>query len=268
MDFDESRFYQMGDDIRSIDWRVTARTGEAHTKIYREERERPVFVIVDQSASMMFGSRQQFKSVLAAKIASTIMWRTLNDGNRFGALLFDGKNHVEHKPSSNRKNCLRALNSIVDVHNKQIARQYLSDQPVTEQTNPLTETLARARHIARPGSLIYVLSDFLSFDADCEHHLLRIAQNNDVNLIHVNDPLETELPPPGFYTITDGKNRSSFDSSSNKMRRAFKHHYQKQNTALKELCKKHRVKWFGVSTTDNVTSLMASTNKNSDKATA
>ncbi len=259
MDFDEARPYQMGDDIRSIDWRVTARTGEAHTKIYREERERPVFVILDQSAAMMFGSRQQFKSVQAAKIAALVMWKTLDDGNRFGALIYDEINHLEYKPSSSRKSCLRILNQIVENHNQQIINQYQKQQPVSDtQSNTLANTLYRARRIIRPGSLVYVLSDFTQLNDDAEHHLLRLSQHNDMHLVQISDPLEQELPPPGYYTVTNGKERMVLNTQDAKLRQRFHSAFIDCENHLKEICLKQRIRWSGIDTQQNLQQLLTS----------
>ncbi len=256
MDFDEARPYPQGDDIRSIDWRVTARTGDAHTKIYREERERPVFVLLDQSAAMMFGSRQQFKSVQAAKLASVIMWKTLDDGNRFGALLFDEYNHFEYKPASSRKNCLRILNQIVQSHNAQINRIYNQSTQSASPVPSLANTLYRTRHVARPGSLIFILSDFRQLDETAEHHLLRLGQHSDINLLHVTDPIEQELPPPGHYTITDGKRRMTLDTRSKNTRHRFHDDFVKHSEYMKDFCTRNRLRWNQVNTTDNLNQLL------------
>jgi len=90
IDFEETRIYQPGDDIRTMDWRVTARTGKPHTKVYREERERPTFFLVDYNPSMFFGSKVAFKSVIAAKTAAILAWAAAREGNRVGGLVFSG----------------------------------------------------------------------------------------------------------------------------------------------------------------------------------
>ncbi|MEL0036505.1 MAG: DUF58 domain-containing protein [Gammaproteobacteria bacterium] len=97
MDFDEARLYQPGDDIRNIDWRVTARTGKAHTKLFKEERERPVFILIDQSARLFFGSKVAFKSVIAARASALLVWACVNAGCRIGGVIFDDNNHLEHR---------------------------------------------------------------------------------------------------------------------------------------------------------------------------
>lgn len=257
MDFDEARLYQMGDDIRSIDWRVTARTGEAHTKIYREERERPVFVLLDQSPGMMFGSRQQFKAVQAAKLASTIMWKSLADGNRFGALIFDETEHYEYKPATTRKNCLRVLNKIVENHNLQISQLYLSKEYQADERNSLKNTLQRTRKLARPGSLIFIISDFQQFDDECENHLLRLSQHNEISLLQITDPLEKDLPPSGQYTITNGKQRVAFNTQSRSFRQRFHKQFERRADYLNDLSLKHRLRWHMISTEQSLGQLMA-----------
>ncbi|NVJ59300.1 MAG: DUF58 domain-containing protein [Gammaproteobacteria bacterium] len=249
MDFDEARPYQQGDDIRSIDWRVTARTGDAHTKIYREERERPVFAILDQSAPMMFGSKKQFKSVQAAKITACVMWSALADGNRFGAILFNESQHTEFKPASTRKNSLRILNNIVEHHNQRIDHIYSKDQVSTEEQNEtFAKTLYRARRIIKPGSLVFVLSDFSQFDNEADDHLVRIAQHSDVNLLHVYDPLEKDLPPAGHYGITNGKQTSQLYTKDSNLRRNYVQQFNNKLTHLVDTSLRGKMRQYSIST--------------------
>ena len=112
MEFAESRIYQPGDDVRSIDWRVTARTGRPHTKLFQEERERPVILLVDLGASMFFGTRKAFKSVLAAETAALIAWAAMHGGDRVGALVAGRSAHMELKPVAGRRGVLRVLRAL------------------------------------------------------------------------------------------------------------------------------------------------------------
>lgn len=112
IDFEEIRHYQPGDDIRSIDWRVTARTGEAHTKLYQEERERPVLVVTDQRPSMIFGTQCCFKSVQAAEVASLLCWAALGQNDRVGGLVFNGQQHQEIRPARSKSSVLQLLSAI------------------------------------------------------------------------------------------------------------------------------------------------------------
>src|SRR5210317_2483841 len=101
--FDELRHYRPGDDIRTMDWRVTNRTGKPHVRVYTEERDRPVMVVVDQRLPMFFGSRRKMKSVVAAEMAALTAWRVLSVGDRVGAILFNDSRTIEAKPSRNER---------------------------------------------------------------------------------------------------------------------------------------------------------------------
>lgn len=172
MEFAESRIYQPGDDVRSIDWRVTARTGRPHTKLFQEERERPVILLVDLGVSMFFGTRTAYKSVLAAETAALIAWAAMHGGDRVGALVAGRSHHLELEPVSGRRGVLRVLRALAAL-----SRQESNDE---EQQVKLCDSLLRARHVARPGSLLVVISDFYGLDEEAAGHLSRMRQHNDM----------------------------------------------------------------------------------------
>ncbi len=251
MDFDEVRLYQNGDDIRNIDWRVTARTGEAHTKLFKEERERPVFVVLDQMPSMFFGTASAFKSLIASKIASQIMWHSLNNGDRFGALLFGQNSHSEMKPSSNRRNCMRLLSRIVESYQLILNENFIfnntdgnniqkEQQQRTAPKNPLSETLKRLRYLAKPGTLIHIISDFNLFDEDCQGHLSRLSQHTDIHCVLVKDPIESELPPSGLYGITDGTQKGYLNTRDKTIRKNYRQQFEKKQKTIKEFVLGHK----------------------------
>jgi len=249
MDFDESRIYQIGDDIRNIDWRVTARTGEAHTKIFKEERERPVFVLLDQMPGMFFGTAQVFKSVLASKIAAQLMWNTLTNGDRFGAMLFAQRDHIEMKPSSNRRNCMRLLNRIVESHQKVLTNTFGQKQASSTQANEkqtqqkstqFGAALKRLKHIAKPGSLIHIISDFNQFDENCQRHLSNLTQHTDVHCLMISDPIEKELPPAGLYGITDGLNDGLLNTQQSSLRQNYKDSFENKIENIKSFALTHK----------------------------
>ncbi|WP_416308220.1 DUF58 domain-containing protein [Neptunicella sp. SCSIO 80796] len=184
MEFDEARHYQQGDDIRAIDWRVTARTGKTHTKVYREEKERPVFILADMSASMYFGTRLLFKSVQVAHIASLIAWSAQKRGDRVGGLIFNHNQHREFKPYTRHKAVLSFLHGLMEFH-----------QPGNNQQQyRFSEACARVRRLARPGSLIFILSDFLNLDEAAKQHISRMTRHCEVIAHPISDPFEHELP--------------------------------------------------------------------------
>lgn len=246
MDFDEVRMYQIGDDIRNIDWKVTARTGEAHTKLFKEERERPVFVVLDHTPNMFFGTANAFKSIIASHIAGQLMWHTLGNGDRFGALLYSQQNHFEMKPSGNRRNCMRLLSRIVESYQQTLAQcfdtgpeQLLEDES-NAPVNQLQETLRRLRYLAKPGSLIHIVSDFSQFDEGCEKQLSQISQHADIHCIHVNDPIESQLPPAGLYGITDGNSTGLLNTNHGNLRQEYQRKFEQKEANIKDFAISHR----------------------------
>jgi len=254
MDFDEVRMYQIGDDIRNIDWKVTARTGEAHTKLFKEERERPVFVVLDQMPNMFFGTAQVFKSLIASHIAAQLMWNTLSNGDRFGALLFSENAHFEMKPSGNRRNCMRLLNRIVENYNSTLAtcfslnhqnkvsesqnQDQKQDQKV--KVNQLKDTLKRLRYLAKPGSVIHLVSDFNLFDEACERQLSKLSQHADIHCVLVSDPIENQLPPAGLYGITDGIESGLLNTGQSNLRKNYTLAFENKVAGIKDFAISHR----------------------------
>ena len=232
IDFAEVRVYQPGDDVRTIDWRVTARTQVAHTKLFQEEKERPVLILVDQSASMYFGSRVTFKSVLAARIAALLAWAALERGDRVGGIVFSESGHREVRPRRNKHAVLRFLNEIHDFNhalqrtaapNKSAKSEdgHKKDGVEKNQEGYLTEALANLRRVARHGSVIYLISDLAGFTPESRVHLQPLALHNQLVGIHVSDPLEASLPSPDLYSITNGKQHLRINTASRSNRDAW-----------------------------------------------
>lgn len=205
MDFEEVRRYQPGDDIRSIDWRVTARTQVTHTKLYSEERERPVHILCDQRASMFFGSVKSFKSVSAAHIAATLAWAALLQSDRVGGLVFGNENFEDVRPKRNKHALLQLLNSLEQYNHKLTTPIY--DNTAKPQLT-LTEILADTRRIAKPSSAVFIISDFYDFNDATQEQLFQLGRHLDVTLIQVYDPIEFHLKGNGTLAITDGKSQS------------------------------------------------------------
>jgi len=225
IDFEEVRNYQPGDDIRSIDWRVTARTGSAHTKMFREERERPVLVAVDQRSNMFFGSTHCFKSVLAAHLGSLLAWSALDAGDRVGGLVFNDTGHREIRPRRSRKTVL-ALISQIDEYNRALP---LEVPTATE----FAAVLANLRRIARPGSSLFIVSDFRgAAEERAREQLFQLAQHIEITAIACGDPLEAELPRAGHYAVTNGSERSELDTADKGLRSTYSERAQQQRERL------------------------------------
>lgn len=242
MEFEEARSYQPGDDIRSIDWRVTARTGEAHTKVFREERERPVFISVDNRPAMHFATRGVFKSVLAAKLAGLVAWAAQHHGDRIGGQLFTDTECRELKPQNGRHAVLRFLNAI----SSQDDVNQLSSESVT-----LEYVLARLMHHARPGSLVYIISDFRGINEQVETYLAKLSRHCEVVLIFVYDPLESHLPEKGRYRFTDDSRDVVIDTGDRQRLLKYQQHFTQRLNQLEQIAKKMGLALIQCSTTDD-----------------
>ena len=222
IDFEEVRGYQPGDDIRSMDWRVTARTGRPHTKLFREERERPVLLWVDQGPTLRFGTRVAFKSVVAARAAALLAWAAVERGDRVGGLLFSGREHLELRPKARKAGVLQLINR-------------LSGGLDGEERSDLTAALTRLRRVAHPGSLLFLVSDF--FDgldtAAARTHLAELARHNDLVLIFIYDALEAQAPPPGRYPVSDGLRRLLFDSGDRRLAERYRERFESRLDGLR-----------------------------------
>lgn len=215
MEFDEVRPYEAGDDVRSLDWKVTARTGEPFTKLFREERERPVLLCVDLRAAMFFATRGAFKSVVAAYTATLLAWSAARAGDRVGALLFADGAHDEVKPQRGRGAVLHFINRLA-AH-----PAWRTGSAGGFRATALGDALARLRRVTRPGSLVFVISDLRGLGAGQHSDLVGLGRHNDVMLLHVYDPVEAALPPPGRYALTDGRRRLVIDSADAALARGY-----------------------------------------------
>jgi uncharacterized protein (DUF58 family) len=226
IEFEEVRGYQAGDDIRTIDWRVTARTGEAHTKLFREERERPVLLAVDQRPAMYFGSRHCFKAVLAAELAALLAWSALGSNERVGALLLRAQDHWEMRPRNSRRTVLALLSALAEAPAQ-------ADKLATP--GRFTDLLRSARRVARPGSSLFLISDFDGLqETAAVEELFQLARHTEITAIHVTDPLEAALPPAGNYSVTDGRDRVALDTADPALRSRYARDFELRREAYRE----------------------------------
>ena len=231
IDFEEFRPYQAGDDIRLIDWRATARTGRAVTKVFREERERPVIIAVDQCSSMFFGSQVAFKSVIAAQAAALFCWLAIDNGDRVGGLVFSDTDASLVRPKRSRRSALHLLNQIFTFNQKLNAKkEHTPDsEPQAADFKPgLAHALGQIRRITKPGSTLYVISDFATLDETALQYLNQLSRHNNVVCCMVYDALEESLPTPGVYSITDGSSKGSINTHSSKERSRYKQQFEER----------------------------------------
>ncbi|SRR5690554_5183953 len=254
IDFAEVRQYQPGDDIRTIDWRVTARRGKPHTKLFQEERERPVLLLVDQSLSQFFGSQLAFKSVRAAELAGLIAWTAIQRGDRVGGLVFSDFGRQELRPGRSQKEVLRFL-KLLHAFNRQLNLDKLS-QPVNFDLN---QALAEMRRIAKPGSLIFVISDFQDQNEETRRHLHLLARHNDLIALCTYDPLEISLPSSGVYSISDGQQSLRINANDNRLRNAYRNSYEDNLKQLTETLAKTSIPLIQASTRESALDVLRRT---------
>ena len=184
LDFAQVREYLPGDDVRMIDWKVTARLRKPHTKLFVEERERPVHLVIDARSTMRFGTRGAYKSVIAARLASLAGWSAIAARDRVGGLVFCDDWHAEVRPDSGRRGLMALFRAIV-----QAQRRVPSDDGV-----PLSRTLERLGSVAHPGCSILVFSDFAGFDERAAMLLGGRLASRQLSAVQVLDPLDRQLP--------------------------------------------------------------------------
>ena len=250
MEFDESRPYQPGDDPRSIDWRVTARSTTAYTKLFREERERPVLVVVDLRSTMHFATQGCFKSVNASRAAALLAWAAHHRGDRLGGIIFGDTTHREIKPRLGRQAALRFVHELVGH------RDWQQGGATTESVDPLAQAMSSLRRVARPGSLVVVISDFSRFTRSAQSYLSSVARHNEVLAVFINDPLERDLPPPGRYRLVSPDDELAIDTYAAGARRDYHNAFEQRKTELETFCQRYGIHLLPMSTDDDPVSAL------------
>jgi len=217
MTFAEVRQYQPGDDIRSIDWRVTARRQAPHTKVFEEERERPVLLIADLGPSLFFASTGAYKQVRCAQLAALLAWLALWSGDQVGGLVFNHETLDVLRPARRKKSVLRLLDALAN-------RQYRHDGPPGPATpgQSLDRALAEARRVAHTGSRIFILSDFMTLSSQTTSLLGALGRHNSVSALRIIDPLEQQLPASGQFAVATPDGPVWFDASDSAFQQAWK----------------------------------------------
>ena len=206
LNFEEIRDYRTGDDVRFIDWKVTARLQSPHIRVFNEERDRQGLLVVDQRLSMFFGSRRAMKSVTAAELAAVVAWRILNVGDRVGGIVFNDKDIDEVRPRRSRKTVLNFFHHLVAQNQALGIGRGIVRNPIM-----LNRALDRVRRLATHDATVVILSDFDGADDATRELVTAVAAHNTVIAALVHDPLQSELPPAGHMTVTDGELQIAVD---------------------------------------------------------
>ncbi len=207
LDFEEVRKYVPGDDIRNIDWRVTARTRITSTKVFTEEKEKPVLLVTDMTPGMFFGSQVYTKSFIASQLAAIAAFKVLKNGDRFGGLVFNENECKVFSPQRSRKSVLQYLQKLVE-ESAELAK---GKRTIIPKEKILENALLRTVSIATHDYLIMVNSDFFNLSSESKKHLIQLGKHNDVILARITDPLEEKLPK-NKLVLSDGNLQLLWDS--------------------------------------------------------
>lgn len=249
IDFDEARLYQPGDEVRNIDWRVTARTGKPHTKIFREERERPVYILVDQRRNMFFGSRVTFKSVVAANSAAWLAWAAMDNHDRVGGLIFSDDAHKEYRPKGGKRGVLQMIQGLYQFNSAlSLTPPPTNPEPSDDNSQSFEQALSTLDRLAKPGSLVFIISDFYDFDDRARQSLKKISRHNDIVALFVSDPLEEKAPPPGEYTFGQGSERLQLSTGSTALRNAYQARFISRKERLADSLRPYAIPLIALST--------------------
>lgn len=252
MEFAESRIYQPGDDVRNMDWRVTARTGKAHSKLFQEERERPVHILLDLRAMMHFGTRVRFKSHLAAEVAAQLAWAAHDGGDRLGGQLLTRSGLLECRAARTRRAVLRFLEHIV----MQTAPQPPMPSAGTATSEvTLSRAILRLRRICRPGTLVFIISDFHDFDGEVSQELGRLCRHAHVTLIQILDILDRALPARGGR-VSDGENSVALAALGRAALDDYSLTFTRRQQRLQKTCGQKGIAYHQLDTTDSARSIL------------
>lgn len=246
VDFDEVREYQAGDDIRSIDWRVSARTQKIYTKIYKEEKERPILLGVDLSFSMYFASQKALKSIIAAHFATLISWLSFKNKDRIGGIIFTDDKHIEIRPQGGKQGVQKLIKTLHLIH------QNIPLKQTSHKKEDLIKMLQRLKKISLPGSLVMIISDFQNFNQKAQDLCHLISKRNDLIFIFIYDVLEKNAPKANHYLINDGNKNSILDTRITSNKKNYEAQFLNRFKKVEYFAKSIRASFFSIKTTDNL----------------
>lgn len=243
LNFEELRHYRPGDDIRSMDWKVTRRTGKPHIKVYSEERERNVYLIIDQRRSMFFGSTEKTKSVIAAEIAALIAWQITSSGDRIGALIYNDE-QVKIIPAKRGKQHVSSVLMELVKFNHLLKVDCLTAP--TEQT--LNNAFDKIAKMSAHNCLFITIGDNHGWNDKTTLLIKRLRQHNEIISCHICDPLEQDLIEMPQMVVSDGEQQIQFSSTDKTIQHKYRQSLIKQMSTFTKVAKKYRIPLLAIDT--------------------
>ena len=247
LDFIEMRNYLPGDDIRTMDWRVTIRTGKPHVRVYAEEKDRPVLMVVDQRLSMFFGSEWKMKSVTAAELAALTAWRVLEVGDRIGAVLFNNSKIEEFKPSRSQRYLFQIL-SRISMFNCSLS----SDVEMGEPPVQFHQVLECVEKLVGHDYLVVIISDFSGWSDRALRAIKRITQHNDVIASLVYDSLEDDISQAKGLVVSDGQYQLQIDPEKNTLAERYREDFADSHGKIRKELQKNNIPLLPILTNSEV----------------
>ena len=242
MDFSEMKQYMQGDDARNMDWKATRRTGKPYIRVYNEERDRNVWIVISQMNTMFFGSTQRMKSVSAAHTAALMAFKALEMGDRVGAVVYNNEEVKFFKATSSKKNVVQIMSEI-ERQNKLLKATNSNNDKHT-----LAKALKTLSSLAKHDDLVLLIGDSRAMDEESSKHITRINAHNDVIGVLVYDPMEEEVVKSSSLFLTDGEDTVDVDSSSKSFQSKYSEIRKQRKTAFQELSLRNALPVVMVST--------------------
>ncbi len=246
LDFEEVRLYVPGDDIRHIDWKVTARDNHTYSKVFNEEKERPTFTLIDQSSMMFFGSQQYVKSVTAAHVAALSAFFTIKRGDRFGGIVFDEEGYDYIQPRRSKASVQHFL-QLVSERNQALSHR----KEIKNGANLLNEMLRRMQTLVTHDYVVTVITDALRLDDESRRILRSIAYHNDVILVHVEDPMDSALPD-GKLVLTNGRRQLLWNNNRKHWGEKYTNAYEARMNEIRDNFRRYGIPVSVISTATSV----------------
>lgn len=238
MEFEEIRAYAFGDDVRDIDWRVTARKQLPYTKLYAEEKDREVYVLLDLSPQMLFGTQKELKSVTAAKTAARIGWQCLKNKDRFGCVITDGEDAQLLKAQNLSSNMMLIFKKISDVSRQVLQKKVPSEEKYLKKAASLLQQAVKHR------AIIFVISDFSDFSEETRKALALLGKKADVTCVNIFDVLEQCPPAAGEYMVQQGTQQLVFSSAAQSFRNEYIRYFAEKRQQIENFCRRFKLHYL------------------------
>lgn len=235
MELEEVRAYGYGDDVRDIDWRVTARKGDVYTKVFAEEKDREVYAVLDLSPYMVFGTKKELKSVSAAKLAALLGWQSLLNKDRFGLILFDGKNSRFFKPQNNQRNLMAIFKAIADAS---MATLQEPTETGEDDIPDLSVPLQFLQYNLKSKAQIFIISNYNHISDDTKKTVVALNRRCRVYCVNVYDLLEETAPEDGEYSAEYEGQKLIFNTFSPDFKKAYAEYFAEKRKNMEDFCRR------------------------------